>query len=292
VAGQERDALARPLLSRYVPGMAAREIQDMVVVITGASAGIGRALAEALAGQGARLSLSARRLDRLSELNQQLGGRNLVLRADVAIESDCRLLIEKTIEHFGRIDTLVCNAGYGLARPVAEATAAELQAIFQTNVFGTTDCIRYAVPHMRQQGPQAGWRGQILIVSSAMARRTVPNFGAYGATKAAQLSLAEAMRVELAPEAIAVTSVHPVGTKTEFFDQVEAQSGRRLEPATTRMVRQSAQAVARAMVRGIRRPRPEVWPMRTARPLMSSVTFFPRIADWVLSRYRDRAGGH
>jgi short-subunit dehydrogenase len=264
-----------------------RELKDMVVIITGASAGIGRALAEELSGRGARLALSARRLDRLEELNASLGAQHLVMRADVAQPDDCRKIVEEAINRFGRIDTLVCNAGYGIARPTAEMTIEEMRNIFATNVFGTTDCIHFAFPHLLKQSPRDGWRGQIMIVSSAMAKRAVPHFGAYAATKAAQLSFAEALRVELRPHDIAVTSVHPIGTRTEFFDQVAQQSGgKRVSPATTERIRQTAQTVARRMAAAIRRPRAELWTLRTARLAMAVPGLCPALADRFLAYYR------
>src|SRR4051812_5371873 len=124
----------------------ARDLRNSVVVITGASAGIGKALAEQLHAEGCRLTLAARRIDRLHTFNRSLGGVHLCLQVDVARPEDCRRLIDETVAHFGSIDTLVCNAGYGLVRRVDEMTAAELQAILATNVFGTTEPIRHAVP--------------------------------------------------------------------------------------------------------------------------------------------------
>ena len=163
------------------------------------------------------------------------------------------MLIRRTLDHFGRIDTLVCNAGYGFLRTVWETSPEEMRRIVQANVFGTTDCIRAAVPAMLGQEPRDGWRGQVVIVSSVVARRGLPYFGPYSATKAAQLALAEAMRVELRDKQVAVTSVHPIGTDTEFGDVSAGQSeGRR--PRTSGEIRQSASTVARAIVRGIERP--------------------------------------
>jgi short-subunit dehydrogenase len=262
-----------------------REIRDMVVVITGASSGIGRELAVQLAARGAKLALAARRVDRLEQLNAQLGGGHLIIAADVSRPQDCEMLVQRAIEHFGRIDTLVCNAGYGVARSTASMTHEEVLQIFRTNVFGTTDCIRAAVPHLRRQEPRDRWRGQIVIISSAMARRAVPHFGAYAATKASQLSFAEALRVELRPEQIAVTSVHPVGTTTEFFEQVEQKSGAKIIPATTGAVQQSAATVAKRIIAGIARPRAELWPLPLSGLLLSLATMIPRTSDLVLARY-------
>jgi short-subunit dehydrogenase len=267
-----------------------RDLRDMVVVITGASAGIGKALAEVLAARGARLALAARRVERLEELNRALGGQHLCVATDVARQEQCEVLIARTVEAFGRLDTLVCNAGYGVLRTVAETTPQLAQEIFQTNVFGTLDCVRPAVPQMLRQEPCDGtrWRGQVMIVSSALGRRGLPYFGAYSATKAAQLSLAEAMRVELRPAGVAVTSVHPVGTDTEFGDAAHARAGGGRIARIPGEVRQSAATVARAMAAAIERPRPEVWPLRPSRWALSLATLFPRAADRALGKRMTR----
>src|SRR5690348_1235278 len=158
-----------------------------------------------------------------------------------------------------------------------------MRRIVQANVFGTTDCIRAVIPVILDQEPRDGWRGQVVIVSSAVARRGLPYFGPYSATKAAQLALAEAMRVELRDRQIAVTSVHPIGTDTEFGDVSAAQSqGRR--PRTTGEIRQSSATAARAIVRGIERPRPEVWPHAPSRWAVSVGTLMPGVVDRVLGR--------
>jgi short-subunit dehydrogenase len=263
-----------------------RQIQGMVVVITGASAGIGRALAEALAARGAKLALAARRIEKLEELNRALGGGHFAVAADVSKSDDCERLVRQAAEHFGRIDTLVCNAGYGIARGVVEMTHDEMVQIFATNYFGTTDCIRAAVPIMRTQEKRDGWRGQIMIVSSAAGRRGLPFFGAYSATKFAQLGIAEALRVELKPDRIAVTSVHPIGTQTEFFSVAERAGGYKMPAPGTGEVRQSAATVARKMVRGIERPRPEVWPMPPARFALTIATMIPGTVDRIMGKYR------
>lgn len=283
-AGAKRSAAAA-LLSYTTNGMP-RHLRDMIVVITGASAGIGAALARELSRYGAKLVLSARRAEKLEALNREIGGAHLCVPADVSIPVDCQRLITATIDRFGRIDTLVCNAGYGLIRPVAETSAEDERQIFQTNVFGTTECIRAALPVMQRQEPRDGWRGQIMIVSSAAARRGLPFFGTYSATKAAQLSLAEALRVELKPQRIAVTSVHPVGTETDFFTTAGAQSEYQMPTRSTGEIRQSAQTVARKMVRGIMRPRPEVWPLGPSRWGLSFATLFPGMTDRVMGRAR------
>lgn len=262
-----------------------RDLQGMVVLISGASAGIGRALAEELAAKGANLALAARRRDRLEQVNPAFGATHLAIPADVSEPDQCERIVRETLDRFGRIDTLVANAGYGIHRSIAETTSDDWWRIIRTNLFGTTDLVRAAIPHMDQQPLRQRWRGQVVIVSSAIARRTVPQFGAYAATKAAQLSVAEALRVEMRSKHIAVTSVHPIGTHTEFFDVVaekSPQAGRSRRLKFEFM--QSAQTVAHQIVRAIERPRAEVWPSRLSRFALSAATLVPGIADRLLSR--------
>lgn len=258
----------------------------MSVIISGASSGIGRSLAELLSARGARLTLAARRQEKLRQLNEQLGGRHLVVVADVANPEDCRRVVEEARQRFGRIDTLVANAGYGLGRPVVETTPDDWRDILATNVLGTTELIRHAVPIMRAQAARGGYRGQVMVVSSAAARRGLVYFGAYSATKAAQLSVAEALRVELEPDGIAVTSVHPVTTSTEFFRVAEQRTGRRLQvPGRTPLSQQPAQ-VARAMARRIASPSRECWPHEPSRWLLGLAALFPSAGDLVMRRVK------
>ncbi len=258
----------------------------MVVIITGASAGIGKALAEQLALRGCKLALAARRMDRLQSLIQSIGGDHLAIEADVSSHEACERIIAQTVEKFGRIDTLVCNAGYGAVKSVVDTTPDEMQKIFAANVFGTTDCIRAAVPIMVNQSERDGSRGQIVIVSSAAARRGLPFFGPYAATKAAQLSLSEALRVELSPQKIAVTSIHPIGTNTDFFDTAQQLGTMNMPPPGTGEVRQTASTVARKMIKGIEKPTTEVWPFRPSRWMLSFATLTPGMTDRVMGKYR------
>src|ERR1700722_12412418 len=114
-----------------------RSLQDMVTVITGASAGVGRGLATDLAGRGGRLILAARRLDRLEELARDLSGQHYCVAADVSRTEDCHRIIATALEKFGRLDTIVCNAGYGFARPFDAMSEEDIRHIFDTNLFGT-----------------------------------------------------------------------------------------------------------------------------------------------------------
>jgi short-subunit dehydrogenase len=259
----------------------------MVTVITGASSGIGRALAIDLAARGSRLVLGARRLDRLQELTQGLPGEHYCLATDVSCPQDCNRIIAAAVEKFGRIDTVVCNAGYGLARAFDAMSEQDIRQIFDTNLFGTIECCRRAIPIMKQQECRDGYRGQLMMVSSACARRGLPYFTTYAATKAAQLSLAEGLRIELKPLGIAVTSVHPVLCETEFFTTATHRSG--MSPAALAQgSKQTPQVVAARMVRAIERPCRELWPKPFSRLSLTIATAIPAVVDKVMCRIRDR----
>ena len=264
-----------------------RSLKQMVTVITGASSGIGRALAMDLAAHGGRLVLAARRFDRLEELAHGLGGEHLCLASDVSQPGDCHRIIDTTVEKFGRVDTVVCNAGYGFARAFDAMSEEDIRQIFNTNLFGTIECCRRAIVAMKRQEPRDGFRGQLMIVSSACARRGLPYFSTYAATKAAQLSLAEGLRIELKPFGIAVTSVHPVLCETDFFATANGLSG--MDPAAlAKGSKQSPQAVAARMVRAIETPRREVWPKAMSRLSLSIAIAIPAVVDRVMCGIRDR----
>jgi len=256
----------------------ARTLSGMAVCITGGSSGIGAALARELVTAGARVAIMARRRERLEALIAELGPQHIAVVGDVAVAADCQRAITTAAHTFNRLDTVVCNAGVGLFRTLEETSRADWDAILATNVHGTLDCIRAAVPIMRAQEPVAGWRGQVMIVSSILARRAAPRCAAYCATKAAQLSIAEALRGELRADHIAVTSVHPIGTRTEFF----ASAGAAEERGSA--FDQTPEHVARRMQAAIRRPRPEVWPSRPSRWLTSLGTLVPGLFDRVVER--------
>lgn len=256
----------------------------MICVITGASSGIGAALARELARHGARLVLAARRAELLERLNAQLGGGHLVVETDVADPEQCRRLIERAAEQFGRLDTLIANAGFGIDKKTVDTTPQEVAEMFATNVFGTLDCIRPAVQQMRRQEPVNGWRGQIMITSSVLARRGIPYGGPYSATKSAQLSLAEALRLELAPERIAVTSVHPSATESEFGQVARRKGNTDIRGGSRGVTKQTAEHVARRMARAMERPAREVWPARSMRYLFGLNAWLPALGDFIVER--------
>lgn len=244
----------------------AMELRGKAIAISGASSGIGAATALACARSGMDVALCARREDKLREVAERcrgLGVRAFTMGVDVADAGACRAFIEGAARELGGLYAVYANAGYGLEKPILEMSDAEMRAIFEVNFFGTLNLIRPAIEHFRAQ-PSApergGWRGHVLICSSCLARLSIPFYGAYAATKAAQAHVGGALRLELEPERIAVSTVHPITTRTELFDQVKTRSGlTEVKPHAPKWLEQDAEVVAACTLRCLRRPRPEVW---------------------------------
>jgi NADP-dependent 3-hydroxy acid dehydrogenase YdfG len=263
-----------------------RSLKGAVVAVTGASAGIGRETALAFAREGARLVIGARRLDRLEALAEAiraLGTEVLVLETDVAREEAVRRFVHAATERFGRLDVLVNNAGYGVRGRVEETPSAAYERLMRVNYLGTVFGCREAVPIMRRQGS-----GVIINVSSIVGHRSIPGGAAYAATKAAQISLTESLRVELRGTGVHACSVHPIGTDTEFVEVAARESDGRAGGAIG--PQQSAADVARAIVECARRPRAEVYPYPLARILVWLNALAPGAQDWFWARAAKRSG--
>lgn len=258
-----------------------RNLWGMVTVITGASDGIGEELARTLSALDSRLVLSARRRKRLEELNHQLGGEHCVVASDISQPSDCQKIIDVTMQQYGRIDTLICCAGFGCAQPLETMSSKDIQYLLSTNLGGTIECCRLAIPIMKSQDEYNGYRGQIVIVSSACALRGVSHMSVYAASKAAQRGFAESLRVELRPAKIAVTGVYPLTVDTPFFQKIADSS---MNPtAYVPGHKQSPEIVAEAIVASMRHPRLEVWPKPFSRMALIASMCVPRLTDWVMS---------
>jgi NADP-dependent 3-hydroxy acid dehydrogenase YdfG len=186
-------------------------LQDRVVVITGASAGIGRATALELIGAGARVVLGARRIDRLQSIETEHPGRAAAVEMDVRVPADSQRLVAAALERFGRLDSLVANAGIGLYGGILDHTDEALATMLDTNVAGTIWPIRAAVPHMLETGA-----GDIVIVASVAGFRSGAEEAVYAATKFAQVGLAGGLDMELREKGVRVTTIGPAGTTTEF----------------------------------------------------------------------------
>jgi short-subunit dehydrogenase len=192
--------------------------RSRVFVITGASEGIGAELALALARRGHSLVLAARSEDRLREVAarcQRSGAKAIALQADVTVEDDCRRLVERALEAFGRIDVLVNNAGISMHATFDEISDwSTYERLWRVNCLGTINCTRFAWPYLKAAPGKRG--GQIVGISSLAGRTGVPGRTTYCASKFAQTGFLEALRIEAAEHGITVTVVYPGVVATEI----------------------------------------------------------------------------
>jgi 3-oxoacyl-[acyl-carrier protein] reductase len=190
------------------------KLSGKTALITGASAGIGWASALALAGEGANLLITARRQERLSELEamvQKAGGRAVSLLGDAAEDETARRAIELAVQTFGSLDILINNVGVGNYKNLVDTSVEEYDEMMDTNMRSTFLFTRYAVPVMMKQGS-----GTILLISSMAGIYGFPGEAVYCATKFAQVGFAQALDKELRAHGIKVGAICPGGVKTEF----------------------------------------------------------------------------
>jgi short-subunit dehydrogenase len=273
--------------------MALGELRGRVAVITGGSSGIGAATAHAVAAEGMKVVLAARRLERLQAVAESLRAKGAEVHAvaiDVAAQGASAQLLDAAERAFGRFDMVFANAGYGMERAHHQTSEADLREIFEVNFFASTDLITQAARRLIA----AKRPGHLLMCSSCLAKFTIPYYGAYAATKAAQAMMCRAMRFELEPHGIEVSSVHPVTTMTEFFEQSAARSGLGTNGSAVpdhapKFFVQPPERVARAIVACLKRPRSEVWTSLLVRLSAGIITAFPRVFDGACRREARRS---
>jgi NADP-dependent 3-hydroxy acid dehydrogenase YdfG len=187
---------------------------EPVLVITGASTGIGAATAHRAVEFGYRVVLAARSEDKLTQLAGELGGEEkaLAMRCDVGSWDDQQALVEATLERFGRMDAYFANAGFGAKRGFLEESVEHWKSMIDTNVLGTALSIRSALGHFRRLNS-----GHFILTSSIAGRRTLPG-SLYSATKHAVTAMGHALRAEVAETDIKVTLIEPGMVDTPFFD--------------------------------------------------------------------------
>ena len=186
----------------------------------------------------------------------------------------------RAVERFGRLDVMMCNAGFGIAGTIEDISADQMQKLLDVNYLGTYFAARAALPVFRRQR-----RGHLIVISSIVGKRGVPYMGAYSATKFAQVGLAECLRSELLGSDIHVTVVYPVSTPTEFHEVMARESGATSE---ARGPKQRVEDVADAIARAIAHPVPEVYPYWTSRGLVWLNAFAPGIGDRVVKKFGRR----
>ncbi|HEX4823554.1 MAG TPA: SDR family NAD(P)-dependent oxidoreductase [Candidatus Polarisedimenticolaceae bacterium] len=253
----------------------ARAFAGKTVLITGASSGIGKAAASAFAAQGAQVIAIARDREKLDAL--AAGNSSIVpLVCDVTDGPAMETLARTVLERFGAPDVVVANAGRGVDAPFVATSDDAYRALFEVNVLGVVRTIRPFLPAMIARGS-----GRVLIVSSIVGKRGVPNYSAYAASKFALHGILDALRPELSGTGVSAGIVCPSSTETEF-------DSRKLRAGTpqnkVRVQRHSAESVARALVRMARWTRREMVISPEGKLMVVVDRLAPSLMDWILAR--------
>ena len=230
------------------------DIKNKVVIVTGASSGIGEATARAFGREGAKVVLAARRVDKLQTLAQEInsmntGAQTLVIQADLSKLEDIQAMIAQTLEKFGRIDILVNNAGFGRLDWLENLDPIkDIQAQIELNVLGVIQTTRQVLPVMMEQRA-----GSIINMCSMAGLVATPTYTVYAASKHAVHGFSEALRREVKPWGIDVSLIYPGGVVTEFTQHAGIK--RKTNARTPKSMLLTAEQVANAVVKLVRRPR-------------------------------------
>jgi short-subunit dehydrogenase len=250
-----------------------KKLEGKVVLVTGASMGIGEAIARVLAAQGAKVSLAARSADKLHAVASSLPAECFVIQTDMSKPAEARAMVSKTVEHFGRIDILVNNAAVGMYASVAEMNPEQFEHLVATNWTGPVHAIQAAIPHMKKQGG-----GQIINISSVAGKVAIPWMGAYCGSKFALNALSDSLRMELKPHNIHVLTVCPGRVQTPFPDNAYRDFATRpLNPGGI-----SAERVARAVLRASLNKKREIVVPASNRPFAWFHFFLPGLVDRIM----------
>lgn len=225
-----------------------KEFQDKVVVITGASSGIGEALAREFSTQGAKVVLGARSIGKLEELQQQLPGESAIALCDVTREQDCRELIELAAERFEGVDVLINNAGISMRALFDDVDLDVLRKLMDVNFWGTVYCTKYALPYIQQR------KGSIIGVSSVAGIHGLPGRTGYSASKYAMQGFLETIRIENLKKGVHVMIACPGFTASNVrFSALTADGSSQGESPREEGKMMTAAEVARRITKGIRK---------------------------------------
>ncbi len=256
-----------------------RSISGSRLLITGASQGIGRALAEAAIERGGQVLAAARSENLLQELADQVrsrGGSLQTVSADVTSPEDRRKMVQAALDHFGGLDILINNAGIGATGHFAEVSPDRLRKIMEVNFFGLTETTRALLPLLKK-----GNRPAIVNISSIAGKRGIPARSEYSASKFAVQGFSEALRAELAKDGVDVLVICPGLTQTNFSQNMLEQKARL---QMDHMRGMTSEQVAHAVLRAIERGKNEVCLSFKGKLMVLVSRFFPRLADRIAAR--------
>ena len=234
-------------------------LEGKTILITGASSGIGAATARACIAAGMRCVITARREDRLKKLCTELGGSCSYIAGDVTENGFNQHLLDES----GEVYAIFANAGHGLDQKIVDNNMEQFEELFKLNVFSAVELASLATKEMVKQKS-----GHIILNASCLSKFSVPHNSAYCGSKAAIEAIAKSIRIELKNSKVFVSTVHPIGTKTEFFKESSSRSGTEFsdfEKNYPAWLMQPPEKVAKAVVKCLRKPKPECWtslPMR------------------------------
>jgi short-subunit dehydrogenase len=256
-----------------------RQIAGSRILITGASQGIGKALAELAARRGGKVLAAARSLELLGELQQQVrkdGGTLEIVQADVTSAEDRQRMVAAAQQHFGGLDILVNNAGIGATGHFAEADGERMRKIFEVNFFGLTETTRVFLPLLKE-----GKQPAIVNISSVAGRRGIPSRSDYSASKFAVEGFSEALRPELAKDGIDVIVICPGLTQTNFSKNMIEQKARVQFDHLRGM---TSEEVAESTIQAIERGSRQITLTFQGKLLVLVSRFLPRLADRIAAR--------
>ncbi len=260
--------------------MATRKIEGLRTIVTGASSGIGREIAIELARRGAKLIVTARRADRLEELQatlRTLDAEAFVVVGDIVAAETRSTLVAAAKREFDGLDVVVNNAGIGALGPFVDASEDRNRQVMEVNFFAPVELIRAAVPLLR-----AGHRPMIVNVSSVLGHRAVANKSEYCASKFAMHGFSDALRCELAGDGIDVLLISPSTTSSEFFERAVDKVG---DASLHTRRAMSPSVVAQKTVRAICRGKHEVILTGGGRALVWLDRLCPTMANRILARF-------